>query len=130
MQQPLDSTIIVDFLRAITSRSRPPMIHHRALPSPRRNRAAALNGIVDTFRLAGIGSALDPADRTCARSRRSLLASRLRAIEIARDEEISRTEGDAESVCRRLLDTEFGDFGWLSVSLHDASTDSFNVVQL
>lgn len=47
--------------------------------------ARRFNGIVDPFRTTGIGSALDPADRTCARSRRSSLASRLRTIdEIAR----------------------------------------------
>lgn len=60
---------------------------------------------LDPFRTAGIGSALDPADRMCARSRRSPLASRLRAIaEIARDEEISRAEGEYRVKCRLFAD--------------------------
>jgi len=44
---------------------------------------------VNPFRTAGIGSQLDPADRTCARSRRSPLAT-----PPTRDEEISRAEGE------------------------------------
>jgi len=54
-------------------------------PSSRYHRQGEItrqfNGIVDPFRTTGIGSALDPADRTCARSRRSSLVSRLRTID-------------------------------------------------
>lgn len=42
--------------------------------------ARRFNGIVDPFRTTGIGSALDPADQTCTRSRRSPFASYLRTI--------------------------------------------------
>ncbi|EZA58949.1 hypothetical protein X777_16908 [Ooceraea biroi] len=38
VQQPLDSTIIVEFFRAITSRSRPPTIHHRATFAKEKSR--------------------------------------------------------------------------------------------
>lgn len=65
---------------AIASTHDPSSRYHRA----KEKNARRFNGIVDSFRTAGIGSALDPADRTCARSRRSPLASRLRTIEIAR----------------------------------------------
>lgn len=67
--------------RAITSRSRPPTIHHRAT-SAKEKSLRALNGIVDPS--TGIGSAL--------RSIRAISARvpPTRAIaEIARDEEIS-----------------------------------------
>lgn len=66
----------VDNYRSSSVRSPRGRVHPRsiiALPSPRRNRAAALNSIVDPFRSVGIGSVLDPADRTSARSRRSSL---------------------------------------------------------